>query len=64
MGQIIEAIEENGFLISKLKLSRMSREDACEFYSEQSNKAFYSQLVDFMSSDLIVGMELVADNAI
>lgn len=35
-----------------------------EFYGEHKGKSFYENLVNFMSSDFIVGMELVGDNAI
>ena len=35
-----------------------------EFYGEHKGKSFFDTLVNFMSSDFIVGMELVGDNSI
>lgn len=35
-----------------------------EFYAEHRGKSFYETLVSFMSSDFVVGLELVGDNAI
>lgn len=35
-----------------------------EFYAEHKGKPFFDNLVAFMSSDFIVGLELVGENAI
>lgn len=35
-----------------------------EFYAEHKGKPFFDTLVGFMSSDFIIGIELVGDNAI
>ena len=42
----------------------MNKRDAENFYSEQRGKQNYQQNVDFLSSDLCVGMELIADNCV
>jgi nucleoside diphosphate kinase len=34
------------------------------FYAEHLGKAFYQNLQNFMTSDFVVGMELLGDNAI
>jgi nucleoside-diphosphate kinase len=34
------------------------------FYGEHKGKGFFQKLVNFMTSDFCVGMELVADDAI
>jgi len=47
-----------------LKMVRMRKEDAYKFYKEHQGKSFYENLTDFMSSDYIVGMELVGRDAI
>jgi nucleoside diphosphate kinase len=36
MGKIIDIIEKNEFIIAKLKLTRMTRDDACQFYKNHS----------------------------
>ena len=38
--------------------------DAEKFYAEHQGKSFYPGLVEFMTSDFAVGMELVAPDAI
>lgn len=35
-----------------------------EFYEEHRGKPFFSDLTAYMGSDVVTGMELVADNAI
>lgn len=63
-GKIIDAIYQNGFIISKLKMSRFHPASAGEFYGEHKGKPFYGGLVDFMTSDVVTGLEMVSENAI
>lgn len=46
--EILEEIQTRGFTISRLKDTVLSREMAEEFYKEHRDKAFFSQLVDYM----------------
>ena len=64
IGKIIDAVYANGFKISKLKMSRFSQKTSEEFYGEHKGKPFFPNLQEFIASDVVVGMELVADNAI
>ena len=64
MGKIINALENDGFRISNIKMTRMTMQDAQAFYSEHMGKPFFETLTNFMSSGLIVGMEQVAEGAI
>jgi nucleoside-diphosphate kinase len=64
IGKIIDAIYKNGFKISKLKMSRFDDKSASQFYGEHVDKPFYPNLANFIKSDLVVGMELVADSAV
>ena len=65
MGKIIDLIyNKGGFFINKLKLCRMSKENAALFYAEHKGKPFYDFLIDYITSDFIVGMELIKENAI
>lgn len=65
IGKIIDMIyNEGGFSISKLKMTRFRMEEAAEFYQEHKGKSFYDNLINFMTSDYIVGMELVKKDAI
>jgi nucleoside-diphosphate kinase len=65
IGKIIDMIYNvGGFTISKLKMMRFSRDVAGEFYQEHKGKPFFDNLINFMTSDLIVGMELVHKDAV
>ena len=65
IGKIIDLIYNKGnFTINKLKLCKMSKENAAIFYGEHVGKPFYNFLIDYITSDFIVGMELIKQNAI
>ena len=64
MGQVIDEIYRNGLVINKLKMSRFSRETASVFYKEHTEKSFFPNLSEFMTSDVVVGMELIAESAV
>ena len=65
IGKIIDMIYNvGGFTITKLKLCRMSLDDAAEFYAEHKGKPFYDFLINYITSDYIVGMELIKRDAI
>ena len=62
-GKIVNMIYTN-FSISKLKMTKFPIEGAAEFYAEHKGKVFYDNLMNFMTSDLVVGIELVKKDAI
>lgn len=64
IGKIIDDVYSAGFEISKLKMSKFTKETAGAFYAEHQGKPFYDNLTDFMSSDVCVGMELVNADAV
>ncbi len=64
VGKIIQRIEEEGFEITRMKLLRLSKEEAKGFYEVHKDKPFYESLTDFMSSGEIVVMVLERENAI
>lgn len=65
MGKIIDLVLNEGkFTISKLKMVKLRQEDAMEFYAEHKGKHFFNDLINFMTSDLVVGMELIAKDAV
>ena len=45
-------------------MRRLSLAEVQEFYAEHVGKPFYENLTKFISSDVVVGMELVAENAV
>lgn len=64
MGKIIDAIYVNGFRINKLKMSRFTDATSGVFYGEHRAQPFFPNLQKFITSDVVVGMEIVADEAI
>lgn len=64
VGGILKMINEAGFVIRALKLTRMSKTQAGAFYEVHKGKPFYEELITFMSSGPIVAAILEKDNAI
>ena len=64
MGKIIDQVQKQGFVISKLKMSKHSKATAAQFYNEHVERDFYPNLESFITSDVCVGMELTAGGAI
>jgi nucleoside-diphosphate kinase len=63
-GKIIQAVIDAGFEIVNLKMLRLTRPQAEGLYAEHRGKAFYNELVAFMTSDVVIGLELVAEEAV
>lgn len=63
-GAIIDKIHKSGFRIAAMKLTRLSKEKAGEFYAVHKARPFYGELVDFMSSGPIIAAILEKDNAV
>ena len=64
IGKIIDCIYQNGFTINRLKLCKMSIEDASIFYNNIQNSPSLQSMINFISSDYVVGIDLVKKNAI
>ncbi len=64
VGEVISRFERKSLKIRALKMLRMTREMAEEFYSVHREKPFFSDLVKFITSGPIVAMILEGDNAI
>jgi len=64
IGEVISRFERKGFRIVALKMIRMSREKAMDFYSVHKDKPFFKDLVEFMTSGPIVAMILEGDSAV
>ena len=64
IGGIIDMILKDGFEIKAMKYTRMSEALAKEFYAVHSERPFYMELVNFMTSGPIVAIILEKDNAI
>jgi len=63
-GSIIQKIYEAGFHISAMKITKLTKEDAQEFYAVHQGRPFYKDLVEFMSSGPIIAAILEKENAV
>ena len=63
-GAILKMINDAGFVIKAMKITRLSEEQAGAFYGIHKGKPFYESLVDFMSSGPIVAAMLEKENAV
>ena len=64
IGAILAQINAAGFRIVAMKYTKLSAEKAGEFYAVHSERPFYGELVEFMSSGPIVAAVLEKDNAV
>ena len=64
IGQVIDRIEQAGFKILAMKMVRLTRQTAGEFYAVHRERPFYADLVEFMSSGNCVPMVLEKENAV
>jgi nucleoside-diphosphate kinase len=64
VGQIIEKITAAGFKIIAMKMVRLSRADAKDFYAIHKDRPFFNELVEFMVRGPIVVAILEKENAV
>jgi len=64
IGPILARINEAGFRISAMKLTRLSQEQAEMFYGIHKEKPFFQNLIAFMTSGPIVAAILEKENAV
>jgi nucleoside-diphosphate kinase len=64
IGNIIQLITDAGFQIKAMKYTRLSEDQAKEFYEVHKERPFYQELVDYMISGPIVAAILEKDNAV
>jgi nucleoside-diphosphate kinase len=64
IGGILNMISDAGFRIKAMKMTKLSSEKAGEFYAVHSERPFYGELCEFMSSGPIVAAILEKENAV
>lgn len=64
IGGVISKFEENNLKIAAAKLVQLERSKCEEFYAEHSERPFFGELVDFMTSGPVMLMALSGENAI
>ena len=63
-GGILDMINAAGFRIVAMKMTHLSAAKAGEFYAVHSERPFYGELIEYMSSGPIVAAILSKDNAV
>ena len=63
-GKILAHLEGAGFTVRALRLVSLSRDQAGAFYAVHSERPFYGELVEFMTSGPVIPMVLEADGAV
>tara|TARA_B100001250_G_scaffold127290_1_gene108341 strand:- start:640 stop:1062 length:423 start_codon:yes stop_codon:yes gene_type:complete len=63
-GLILAKIEEAGFKIVAMKITKLSKEAAISFYEIHQGKPFFNDLVNYMTSGPIIAAILEKENAV
>jgi len=63
-GRILARITDAGFTVAALRMVRLTRQQAEDFYYVHHERGFYSGLVEFMSSGRVIVMVLRKANAV
>lgn len=64
IGEVTRRIQEAGFSIVAMKMTRLTQDTAGGFYAVHKDRPFYDDLCEFMSSGPCVPMILEKENAI
>ena len=63
-GAILDKIIKSGYKVVALKQTKLSEEKAGAFYAVHKERPFYGELVEFMSSGIIIAAILEKENAV
>jgi nucleoside-diphosphate kinase len=64
IGTILSRFEDKGFKIVKLKMIKLSKEDAKRFYDVHAGKPFFNDLISFITSGPIVAALIEGESAV
>ncbi|BAN90960.1 nucleoside-diphosphate kinase [Aeropyrum camini] len=64
IGEVVSRVERKGLKIVAMKMMRLTREKAEEFYSVHRDKPFFGELVEFITSGPVVAMVVEGDEAV
>jgi nucleoside-diphosphate kinase len=64
IGAILDKINAAGFTIKAMTFTRLAKNEAEQFYAIHSERPFFGELVEYMSSGPIVAAILEKDNAV
>lgn len=64
IGKVISHLLKAGFSIVGMKMVKLTKETAGEFYAVHKGRPFYDELVEFMTESRVVPMVLEKENAV
>ena len=64
IGEVLRRVEETGLRIEELRMETIDRATAEEQYGEHRDKAFFAELVDFITGGPVVVARVTGENAI
>ena len=64
MGQILSRFEQKGLQLKAIKLMKISEDLAKEHYGEHSEKPFFNDLVEYITSGPVLAMVIEGDDVI
>ncbi|KAF4673169.1 hypothetical protein FOL47_010877 [Perkinsus chesapeaki] len=64
IGDILGEIVKAGFVIKNLRMCKLDKQAAQEFYRDHKGKSFFDALIEFVTSDAVVAIELWGDDAV
>ena len=63
-GKIVNIVEESGLTISNFKMAKMSKQEAEKFCEGLKGKPNFNEVTSFISSDIVLAIEILAENSI
>lgn len=63
-GTVIKQIQEAGFKVLALKMTKLTEDSAKGFYEVHKERPFFAELVEFMTSGPCIPIALEKDNAV
>ncbi|MEN8040809.1 MAG: nucleoside-diphosphate kinase [Actinomycetota bacterium] len=64
VGEVVSRFERKGFTLEKMRMLTISEEMAGRHYAEHTEKPFFGELVDFITSGPVVAMEWSGEGAV
>lgn len=64
VGEVIKRLESKGLKIAGIKMLQVSNELAKEHYAEHSDKPFYTDLVNYITTSPVIAMVVEGKNAV
>ena len=64
VGRIIKIYEDNNLSIKDIKLTKATKEQAINHYIEHENKAFFNDLIKYITSGPLVAIIIEGENAV